>query len=474
MSDDALDRAATRKRVELEEKLNGMRTELAHWTAETAHGKPLRKHQSQIERLTHQLGGMIDAVATQLTTLPNDADRLLGASRSLQLRVLEVHRLWDYFRSKLSLRYVTWFADYLAAADDLAWECFEPARVAAASSPQPPAVRAAPLVFLTGEFSPYTHARRTPYEVEPLTDVADSATFRAIAADLPVPVVGMPWYQVAHLPDAVLIGHEIGHDVEQELGLTAAMEAHLARVLQPVGDPERAFAWTTWRAELFADLYGVLCTGPAFVSAMADLLASDPLRIADEARSPETWSAHPPASLRMRGLTHALGLLDFEDEAQALREAWEMTFPPAGGDPFIADVPTVVDALWHGEYEQLGGPLHSAITFSVAQQRDATGVARTVLAAMEPQAGDIRCLIAGARLAFDANPEGFRSPPPGKPTAQGRILRRVLDLRDDEPRNEEIGRAPGPAADREAGIALLARLQNAIVAKQSLDPEEEG
>lgn len=463
-----LERIAGRKRVELHQKLAGVRDEFAHWTAEAGSCRLLRKHQSQIQRLTDQLSGMADSLAAQLAAIPAEADRVLGESRPLQLRVLEVHRLWDYYRSKLNLRYVAWFADYLAAADDLAWECYEPVREAASASADPPAVRAAPLVFLTGEFSPYTHARAARYEIEPLPEVLDSEEFRAIAAALPVPVIGVPWYQVAHLPDAPLIGHEIGHDLEKELGLTTTMEGDLATALAGLDDGERAVAWNAWRAELFADLYGLLCTGPAFVASMADLLAADPLEVADQAQIAAAWEPHPPASLRMRALTHALSLQGFETDALALRDAWEAAFPPDPRDRFLGEVPMVVEALWNSRYRQLGGPLCGAITFSRDQQDLAMAVKVGVLNGMAPQANDIRCLIAAARLAFDADPEGYHTRPrDGKKTAQELILDHVLSLRDNAPRNEEIGSSPGSDADRAAGMALWDRVQRTIAAKPS-------
>jgi hypothetical protein len=466
---DLRDRISARKRVELHQKLDGLHAEFAHWVAEAGASKRLRKHQSQIERLTYQLGGMADGVAGLLESVPAEADRMLSESRPLQLRVLEVHRLWDYFRSKLNLRYVDWFADYLAAADDFAWECYEPQRAAAASP------RADPLVFLTGEFSPYTHTRATRYEVEPLPGVMDSKDFLTVAADLPIPVIGVPWYQVAHLPDAPLIGHEIGHNLERELDLTSAVEEHLVPVLSALGDPERELAWTAWRAELFADLIGLLCTGPAFVGSMADLLAADPVQVADQARIAAAWEPHPPASLRMRALTHALGLQDFEAEAEELRDAWEVSFPPDARDRFADDVPAVVEALWAVEYPQLRGPLHQAIRFSASQQVDAIAAQGYVLDGMAPPSNDVRCLIAAARLAFDADPEGYHAPRQGAQgkTAQQLLLEHIVSLRTNEPRHEEIERSPSPDEDRATGRALFDRIERIVAAKDSTKPKEE-
>jgi len=488
MNDDLRERIAVRKRAEIDQKLAGIRSEFAHWIAETGKGRPLRKHQSQIQRLTDQLGGMADGVANKVKDLPADSDTLLAHSRSLQLRILEVHRLWDYFRSKLSLRYVTGLADYLAAADDLAWECYEPVRAAArraeeqagvraAARPaeEQAGVRAAPLIFLTGEFSPYTHARAGQYEVESIPDVLDSEEFQAVAAALPVPVIGVPWYQVSHLPDAPLICHEIGHDLEAELALTQTMQGHLASALNRLDDYQRAVAWDTWRPEIFADLYGVLCTGPAFVASMSDLLAADPVEIADEAQVAAAWQAHPPAAVRMRLMTHALTLQGFEDEGAQLRTAWETVFPLPAQNKYLDDAPGIVAELWNGKYPELGKrSLPAALSFTAQQQDYARAVQEGVLAGEPPQVNDIRCLIAAARLAFDSDPEAYHHPKLDKTAAQELILQHILSLRDNAPRHAEIDSSPGTEADRAAGEILLDRLERAIDARAAGIPTDGG
>jgi hypothetical protein len=475
MNNDLRERIAIRKRAEIEQKLAGIHSEFAHWVAETGKGKPLRKHQSQIQRLTDQLGGMADGVAKKAKKIPADGDSLLAHSRSLQLRILEVHRLWDYFRSKLSVRYVTGLADYLAAADDLAWECYEPVREAAGSAEEQVVVRAAPLIFLTGEFSPYTHTRAGHYEVESLPDVLDSEEFQAVAAALPVPVIGVPWYQVAHLPDAPLICHEIGHNLEAELALTQTMQGHLATALKGLDDYERAVAWDTWRPEIFADMYGVLCSGPAFVASMSDLLAADPVEIADEAQIAAAWHAHPPAAVRMRLMTHALTLQGFDGEGAQLRTAWETVFPLHAKNKYLDDAPAIAAALWNGIYPELGKrPLPAALSFTAQQQNYALAVQEGVLAGQLPQINDIRCLIAASRLAFDTDPEAYHCPKPGKKTAQELILGHILSLRDNAPRRAEIASSPGSEADRAAGEILLDRLERAIDARATGIPADGG
>jgi hypothetical protein len=87
-------------------------------------------------------------------------------------------------------------------------------------------VKTPPLVFLSGEFSPFLHARQSPFDVEEVADAPDSLGFLQIISALPVPVIGLPWYQLTHLADAVLVAHEIGHDVERDLAMTGTIGEH--------------------------------------------------------------------------------------------------------------------------------------------------------------------------------------------------------------------------------------------------------
>ena len=465
-TEEAQRRLAGRKLQELDQKLAGLRAELACWLGATGKGGRLRKHHSQVQRLTDQLGGMADEIGAQIEALGAGEAGAVAQARTLQMQILEVHRLWDFFRAKLSLRYVDWFAEPLAIADDLAWACQEPARVAAEQAGGASA-RTAPLLFFSGDFSAYTHAERTPFEVEEVPGALDSQAFREAVASLPIPVIGVPWYQVAHLPDAPVIAHEVAHDVTAALGLRDAFAEHARPVLEAV--PQRATAWSAWLEEVHADLYGVLCLGPAFASAMADLLATDPVQVAMEARVAAAWVKHPPAARRMECLVHALRRLGFDAAADEREAAWAASFPPVPGDPYADDGPALVDALLDGRYDALGGSLLKTVTFTKAQHADALAVKDSILIGLSPPSGEVRTLVAGARLAFDQDPERYRKASMGASTPQELVLARAKADRTDEPRAEEVDVSPGSDADRSAGAALFARMIRPATAQDTTE-----
>ena len=66
-------------------------------------------------------------VDERLPALADDEQRLLAGAMDVELMILELHRIWEFFRAKFALRYVDWFAGHLAAADELAWRCYAPA-----------------------------------------------------------------------------------------------------------------------------------------------------------------------------------------------------------------------------------------------------------------------------------------------------------------------------------------------------------
>ncbi|HEX5994942.1 MAG TPA: hypothetical protein VFY84_07345 [Jiangellales bacterium] len=483
-------RLGERKRVELCGKLEDLCAEFDRWLADAEPGGPLRKHRSQISRLTNQLRGMVERIADEVRALPgaDEVRRLPGAdpapptvapaalsadgpqrvvdvalreSRRLQLELLEVHRLWDYFRAKLVLRRVEFFRPYLAAVDEFAWDCFRPALERDARHRQSsPEQKESPLVYLSGDFSPFIHLRHQPFAVQQVPDALDTLEFLKLTYALPVPVIGMPWYQVGHLPDAIVIAHEVGHSVERDLELTSTTEGHLQTVAAHLHDTRRS-GWFAWLPEVFADLYATLAAGPAFASGLADLLATDPMWLAGERPGPP-WADHPPASLRIALVSRALTRTGFEAEAvQGWRE-WITTYPPTTltGDgksgTFFDDVNTVVDALLGGVYPQFGKvPLTTVISFSPTQQRRAAMDADRVLGNADPNSDDIRCLMASARLAFEKDPVTYRTAVPGRLTSHQLLAARIEQIINDAPRGIERREDPQPSADQAAGAALI-------------------
>ena len=158
-------------------------------------------------------------------------------------------------------------------------------------------------------------------------------------------------------------------------------------------------------------------------------------------------------------MTHALKQIGFRDEAGAYRDAWNETFPANGGGDVAAVAESVVDGLLSGTFPELGDKqLGDVVSFSAAQHETALAVQQEALLDQEPQSADIRSLVAGARLAFDADPELYAKISEKRIGAQQQIVNRAVASMGDKTRIREVESEISSEDDRSAGQALFQRL----------------
>ena len=459
---------ARRKRLELGRKLASLEGEFGAWRAASERDAPMAKHHSQIRRITAQLGGAAAVIAEELSALGADAD-VLARARTLELDMLAVHRLWEFFRAKLAQRYVPWLADFLAAADEVAHRCYAAAGEAARAAGHvgSDALREPPLVFLNGGSSPYAQPRHSAYEGEAVPGEGLPALVGALRA-LPVPVIGLPWVQLTHLPDLLLIAHEVGHHVEDDLGMAPALDAAVAGA---VGDATRRDGWRRWRGELFADLYGVLSHGPAYAASLVSFLVDDPHQVAAESQRAGEWGDYPTTALRVQAAAAGVELVAGAGAGDAVLAQWRAAFgatPP--GHPmqaFEADVAPVVAALATRPLAELGG--RSVLATCAVAAVDLPRVeseARLLRRGHAPERlTDPRLLLAAGSLAIEQE-DADGAPPrgagaggasPADPTReiQRRVLAEILRLRTTGVRAGGVAPPGAEAADRARGRALL-------------------
>ena len=209
---------SARKVIELEQKLNSLKSEFQEWRDRSEEYKPLEKHHTQINRITKQLDGLQEIISSCLKRVIGNDQEILAKCRELEAMVLEVHRIWGFFRSKLILRNVEWFKSYLDAADDLAWVCYKAAQEKVLSEHvSRETLKEPPLVFFNGGSSPFAVSRNWAYQAEEVPGEAlKTEAFTQVLKALPIPIIGIPWFQIQHLPDAIVIAHEVGHNVEED------------------------------------------------------------------------------------------------------------------------------------------------------------------------------------------------------------------------------------------------------------------
>jgi hypothetical protein len=450
---------AQRKEAELLAKLASIDAELEYWQAQAGPQGILAKHNSQLARVASQLTPVLARVRADI-----EAAELGATWPRFERQILDLHRVWDFFREKLALRYVDWFADYLLAADEYAWACYEPAQQAAtaAGTVTFAAVREPPLVSFTPVSTPFSIPRGSSYaaDVGPAGLVTPAS--RALVQQLPVPVVGVPWFQLYHLPDALVIGHEVGHLVERDTRLTATIQELVERaVTEARMEPGRVAAWRGWAAEAFADVYGALAGGPAFVRALSDFLVT-------AGAEPAGSKDYPPVTLRV-ALTAAVlpaaaasGPREAAETETAmaetamaeLRASWAEAGLTDLGDQ-AAGAAAVARALVAGPYPELGDvPLSDVIRFGGRRLEDHQEDAQALLERRMPGTGDARTLLAAAGRAYALDPRTYQDD-----DVPARVLRRMRAIQAPGVREaRQLSPADRPSADAHAAEELYAIL----------------
>ncbi|MEO6954644.1 MAG: hypothetical protein ABI321_22790 [Polyangia bacterium] len=281
------------------------------------------------------------------------------------------------------------------------------------------------------------------------------------------------------------IAHEIAHDFFRSVGgLPQQLRAQLAlgtnvALLGPedgkasVGTiAERAVA--AWMEELFADAFGTMMLGPAYLHTMMRSFASpdEPERALAMAYEGEkkrpVYEAHPPGHVRVVAGCRLLGRMGYGKEADALEATWrKLHGNPTSVYSALADgrwvrVPedVVLDraaevgtSLYMQGLDCLRGqPLRSVagLDFGPREHEQARRIGDRLAAGRPIDVKDPRLLVAGAVLGTVAMP---------KRAASIYALARNAIEGVDEPeaelalRDDVAGFEVGPAAAREAFLA---------------------
>jgi hypothetical protein len=461
---------AARKHEAVWTRIKSLDREFIHWLVVSAGPRDeYAKHHTQIRAAVAHLRGIRFKIGKFACTAMQGDAALAGAANVDQM-TLGVRRIWEFFRGKLVQRREPALAGYLRAADEFAFACYHPVRTLAFPDLTDPRGKEPPLVFLNGGSSPFALTRGVAFAAEDVAEeLLTGPEWERVLRKLPIPVIGMPWQQVAHLPDAVVIGHEVGHAVYQDLSLDATVLKLIDAAVPPRDDDaaltglsgrSRNAAWRAWRSEVFADIFCVLASGPAAVAALIDYLAAAPNDVSREARTEADWKKYPTTALRV-----AIGLETLRraqpnrprfwaERIAALEESWKTAYPtPPGMRPhamtaFDNDVEHIVKAILEGPYAALQNkPLTSALLFSDVEQENAERLASKLAAGDALSNATVRELFAAARIAFDRDPSGFVKRRYQGKTLQAHLLEAVLAGIEDGVRNRDAQRSAAPAED---------------------------
>jgi hypothetical protein len=244
------------------------------------------------------------------------------------------------------------------------------------------------------------------------------------------------------------LSHEIGHDFFNSV---ANLELELRRELKlpgrvgklPGGQLRQGDLDTAvgaWMEELFADAFGTMMLGPAFVATMSWTMGNPKEPVVAVAAAPTkqgNFEEHPPGHVRVVTACRLLGMMGYGALGDRLEASWRRAhreptavyFPTrTGGWATVSDEAVLERALEVGGalYETglpslSGFPLRSipGLDFGPREHQAAHAVKDAILANRKPALKDPRLVIAGAVVAWSE-----------KPTESARILKVARDLID--------------------------------------------
>jgi hypothetical protein len=328
----------------------------------------------------------------------SDLDAAIDAKEGSTLAVAAAEKVWQFYWDIFEQRQ-TRVAPQLLAADRIALDCYQYTYGGlgkARSIPSP-----APLAYLESGTGPATFRR-------------DVVLSRLGRLPNPFPLVKLPYHRLVCPWTLGAVPHEVGHNLQADLGLWHVVPRRLGEALKRDGlDPASARTWTRWHKEIFAGLIGVLLIGPAFVSSLMDVVGKSGRVVMGF----NPAAVHPVPYLRVLLNLELLRRSGFAVEAAAQARAWSTLYPPAGVARLPAGIRrhaerairTVVEVMAFAPYDELGGKaLAEVVGFRPQDQSVAREAAQRLALGRDPGIVPERFMIVAARLALD-----HRLAPPG-------------------------------------------------------------
>lgn len=430
-----INEVASRKKIELEQKVKALEDEFEAWLEKSESNEKFEKHHTQIRVLQAHLQGWHSRIRAETNSYKEteDPDDFLSRCANAEKLILSEHRIWDYFRSKFIQRNEELFDFYLKAADEFAWACYQPIQKAVYPDIAHSKRKEPPLVFFNGGISPFSISRDRTFQFETVAGENLIIDPKDIINKLPIPVVGIPWHQINYLPQALVIGHEVGHIIEDDFGLTDRLKELLDEAIDEIKaqlrknealedenhikEAEakadmRKDAWHSWLGEIFADLYGCLTAGAAFAGTLIDFLIKESDKISEQEKTGPDWGRYPTNFLRIKIVLKALEVMNFADEIKDYVALWE-NYSSKMPAEFVEDIKVIVPKLLEGTHPVLNGKSVKEIFCFSREQQQSVNTTVTQLNEIKPNrtpvisSTQILVLFAVLRTAFEKTPAEY-------------------------------------------------------------------
>lgn len=320
-----------------------------------------------------------------------DLGHLLADKDAAHDRVRAIERVWDFYFELFGQRQSR-FGPWLLACDRIALDCYQVAFLHTGAAKPIPAP--APFCYLRTGFAPATFRRAIP--------------LRRLGQLLnPFPLVQLPYHRLVNPWTLGAVLHEIGHNLQNDLGLARVVPNTVAATLTGAGLPRPVAAtWTRWNRESFADLVGLLLGGPKIVGSLFDVIGRAP----DSAFAYVPDKPHPTPYLRGLLNLELLRRMGFDAEADRYTALWRRLYPKPTGrgipDALLTTAPRAirlfVDAVCYRPFAELGGKkLADVLPFGDKEQHIVRQAAERLATGTDPGIVPERFLIGAARHALD-------------------------------------------------------------------------
>jgi hypothetical protein len=280
---------------ETQRELQGLAYQIEEWSGVRTRADKLNQYSTQLSHVSGALDGALQTLARRIGSVsPSDPrTRVAAACRAFDHHLMIVRRVWTYFSTKWGQRDEDRYRKVLAAADEVVWSCHaDPLRVAAdttGAAGTPPA----PLPYIESTDTPTVIPREAaPEELTTEDDRLVGTYLRKLA----VPVVSLPPRCVEDPWWLVLLGHEVGHNLQFDLGGWELVQRFREEVEAVVGGDE-AREWGRWASELFADACSVCAVGGSAAHAIAAIEVTD-----DVGMLSRTRPSYPPPAVRIAAM----------------------------------------------------------------------------------------------------------------------------------------------------------------------------
>ena len=309
----------------------------------------------------------------------------------LKTHLGQAEKIWDFYYYLFEQRRGP-FGPKLIAADNIGLDCYQTCYMglgAARSIPTPP-----PFSYIEGHRGPATFRRGVK-----VSKISRNPN--------PFPLIKLPYSRLVSPWSLGAIPHEIGHNIQNDLGLWKEGPRLIRNRLQRINMPKEVIdTWSTWHKEIYADLIGILLIGPSYVASIMDVVGRPAISVAQFSKG----AVHPTPYLRILINTMLLRLIGFDQEAARYEKTWKSLYPAyvvkhipnSIRSTFDAACKATVIALCFSEHAAYGGKrLVDVVGFQKKDQHIVFEAANRLAHGTSPGIVPDRFLISAARVALD-------------------------------------------------------------------------